>query len=207
MNTTYRLKIWCLLLNIALAWLVLSMLAGALVALIVVLLLIIFLFQQGEWQSLGFLVMFAGILVVIVPLWALVGIVFPLGNALFSYLRISSTGLELRVWPSYRLRCHWHQVTGLEHIKIFGGWLSLPMLRYKEAEIKSWRDYVWYIRLDPSGPRSEFIENPAWFSLLDSLFLWSVDNHNLIPVYIFNGWPNGKLRQELERRLGRISFE
>jgi hypothetical protein len=206
MNTTYRLKIWYLLLNITLAWFVLSMLAGALVALIVVVLLIIFLLQQGEWQSLGFLVMFAGILAVIVPLWTLAGIVLPLGNALFSYLRISSTGLELRVWPGYRLRCHWHQVTGLEQIKIFGGRLSLPMLRYKEAEIKSWRDYRWYIRLDPGGPRSEFIEHPASFSFLDSLFLWSVDHHNLIPVYIFNGWPNGKLRQELERRLGQISF-
>src|SRR5512138_2070409 len=135
MNTTYRFKVWYLLANIAIVLAVLSMLGGAIVALILIVLLIAFLYQQGVRGGLLFPVFFAGVLVVVVPILIWVGIILPLGNALFSYLRIGATGLELRVWPGYRLQCAWHQVIGLEYVKVLGGRLSLPVLRFKEGKI------------------------------------------------------------------------
>lgn len=203
MDTTYRLKGWYLLLNSIIALLTLSSLAGLAVAIILIILVIGFSLQSSPIQDLIPLVMFGGLFILFAGLLTLIGIIFPLGNALFSYLKTGSTGLELRIWPFYRLRCAWHQVSGIVYARIFGGRLSLPMLRIQEAESAS--------RKPEPDHTFRGYDSDTDLSMLPlfliTLLLWSVKYKNLIPVYIFKGWPNGKLRQELERRLGQISFE
>jgi hypothetical protein len=204
MDTTYRLKAWYLLLNLLLVLIALSMLAGAIAMLLLVAPLIVFLFRQGQTGAVIFLGIFEALVAISIPLLIVLGIVFPIGNARLSYLRVGPSGLELRVWPSYRLQCDWHQVTGLEDVIFLRGLLCLPMIRFKEARIESWRKSKRYIHLDPNGVRVEQVKYPASFWLLDALLLWSVNERNLIPVYIFAGWPDGRLRRELETRLGPI---
>lgn len=202
MDYRYRIKGWYLLLNIIVALITLSGLAALAGVIIFFVILIVFAFQNGEARNVITLGMFSGLLVLFGALMALVGVVFPLGNALFSYLGIKSTGLELRIWPFYRLRCHWHHVIGIERVRLLGGVLSLPMLRFEEGESESWFGKY---RLG-GGHHTSFEENPAVLTLfLVALLWWSVSDRKLIPVYIFNGWPNGQLKRDLESRLGPIS--
>lgn len=205
MNNKYRFKIWYQLMNFVITWSILGMLAGAVLAIIIAIPLLIFAVREGQIGMVIFLIIFcslagfSGILLMLL-------IVVLLGNAWLSYLRVDSTGLEMRIWPSYHLRCHWHQIIGLEHVTILGGLLVLPMLRFKEARIKSWRATKWYIRLGRNGLQNEFVDYPESFRLgFLALFLWSVEDKRLIPVYIFNGWPDGQLKRDLETRLGPIS--
>ncbi len=206
MNTTYRLKVWYLLLNIIVASVTLSSLAIVVLVLLFILALVVFSLQKGQTGNAIPLAAFGGVWGLFAGLMAFLGIILPLGNALFSYLQIGSTGLELRIWPFYRLRYGWHQVLGVECAKILGGRLSLPMLRIKASETESgpgtsrqsWANDVPVIHTH--GKDSLFLLP----MLLMAYLVWSVKSQNLIPVYLFNGWPNGKLRQDLERRLGPV---
>ncbi len=210
MNDKHRIKVWYLLLNIIVALVTLSLLAGLAVAILLILSLIVFLIYQGQTEAVMSLTAFGGLWVLLMGIIALLGIVLPLGNALFSYLQTGSTGLELRIWPFYRLQYGWHQVSGVEQVKILGGRLSLSMLRIKKSESPSQSGRHRQVEpnnilaIDSHGSNDNLYLLPLLFIVLLARL---VKSNNLIPVYIFKGWPNGKLRQALESRLGPISFE
>ncbi len=210
MNNKHKIKVWYLLLNIIVALVTLSSLAGLAVAILLILGLIVFTFQNGEMRNVVALGVFNGMLILFGGLVTLVGVIFPLGNALFSYLQTGSTGLELRIWPFYRLQYGWHQVCGVEQVKIPGGRLSLSMLRIKKSESPSQSGRHRQVEpnnllaIDSHGSNDDLYLLPLLFIVL---LVWSVKSNNLIPVSIFKGWPNGKLRQALGSRLGPISSE
>jgi hypothetical protein len=203
MDQKYRLKGWYLLLNVIVALVTLSTLAGLTIALILILALMGFSFQGSQTGALLPLGMFAGILILFMGIFTLMGIILPLGNALFSYLKLSSTGLELRIWPFYRWSWSWHQVAGLERVDVLGGRLSLPMLRIRKVSLESQAEPDLPIVMH-GGHGSD--ENPVSVPLaLIASLVWSVKYKSLIPVYVFNGWPHGSLRRDLERRFERIT--
>lgn len=183
----YRLKGWYLLLSGLMAIIALSAALSMVASIISVIpvgagiLLVGFSFEG--WQAMellvplgimgGFLALLAGLAV----LMGVMGVITTLGNTLFSYLGIGPMGLELRDWPSRRLRCDWDQVVGVEQVSVIGRY-SLSELRLKEGAIKSWMG-----------------------------LLRSRRRRNLIPLYLFKGWPDGELRQDLEDKIGPISLD
>ena len=188
----YRPKSWYLLLSVFAAIATLSAIAGIIVFILLGTGVLLVGSSLHGWhvQNLIPLAIVWGVpILLIVPL-ALTGIVLPLGNSLLSYLEIGPTGLELRSWPGYRLRCTWGEVIGVEKVQIIAEY-SLPMLRIKGRP----GPYLSGRRTEPSL-RIRAILSLSWPA-----------RRNLIPVYLFEGWPDGKLRRDLESRLGPISFD
>ena len=218
MNNTYRIRGWYLLLSIFVAVITLSMIAGPIFFILLSGGVYLYSFLQQDIQITNLystvnnfipFIMLCGTPGLFVGFLTVIGIILPLGNALFSYLHFGPMGLEMRSWPGYRLRCSWDQVIGVERIRIIGEY-TLPMLRIRKGQHESKPGLF-----RQPGPTYVDIYTPNGFNqdlplsvlLFALVFLWPRKEWNLIPIYLFKGWPNGKLRQDLESKLGHLALD
>jgi hypothetical protein len=217
MTNTYRIRGWYRWLSVLVALITLTMIAGPVLFGLLGGGVYAYIFSQQDFQPESFFsilnnfipfVMLCGIPALVVVFLAVIGVILPLGNSLFSYLRLGPGGLELRSWPGYRLRCRWDQVTGIERIRIVGKY-SLPMLLFRQSQDESKTGLISqpgpvYVPMYSEGFNRYL---PLLVPLFLLVFLWPRKEWNMVPVYLFKGWPDGKLRQELERRLGHLNLD
>lgn len=107
-------------------------------------------------------------------------IIFLIPNILFSHLKITHTGLELRDWPFLRYRYTWDEVS-IIHSYSFTRFLSFDYLIIK----------------DPKDPNNEKLKKRVYV----------IDQRKWIPLSGFRGWPNGRLAQDLQQYIPHIVTE
>lgn len=100
---------------------------------------------------------------------------------LLSYLRISPRGLEVKYWPLYRILVPWEDIDRLDAHKVFG--------------------------LIPS--QALFLKQDAPFGSVNILGreVQSGEKKRLIVLNDFQGWPNGKIKAELQKYIPEIITE
>ena len=98
-----------------------------------------------------------------------------IGRAIFSYLLISEEGLEYHLWPAHKVRCMWDDVDQIKKSFLpFQG----DILMLKRAEV--------------SGFQKTLLSfNKGNFGIVKTV--------PVIPLFQINGWPNGKLEDELRK--------
>jgi hypothetical protein len=98
-----------------------------------------------------------------------------IGRAIFSYLLVSGDGLEYCLWPMHKIRCTWDDVDQIKKSFLpFQG----DILMLKSAEVSSFQKVLLSF-------------NKGNFGVVKTV--------PVIPLFQINGWPNGKLENELRK--------
>jgi hypothetical protein len=101
-----------------------------------------------------------------------------------SYLRVSPNGLEYRWGPFFHVHCQWHEIDSIKPVDILG--IPQTSLHLSNAE-----------RLGPSW---------TWQARDSMQQLLMQDRSLIISLTGFQGWPKGKLADDL-RRYAPHAFE
>lgn len=113
---------------------------------------------------------------------SIVLVLISIGRAIFSYLLLTSNGLEYRLWPLHKIRCTWDDVEQIRKSTLpFQG----DILALKKGEVSGF-----HILLD---------FNKGNLGVSKTL--------PVIPLYKIDGWSNGKLESELRKYAPRLFIE
>lgn len=106
-----------------------------------------------------------------------------IGRAIFSYLLISSDGLEYFLWPAHKIRCTWNDVDQIKKSFLpFQG----DILMLKSAEVSGFQKILLNF-------------NKSNFGVVKTL--------PIIPLYQIDGWQNGELKNELIKYVPNLFAE
>jgi len=98
-----------------------------------------------------------------------------LPSLFLSYLKVSSKGIELFYWPTYRLKSNWKDIKRLGYVTLLG---KIPY------------DALYLIDVEPYQSVSRYVGiQKKWTITLDD----------------FRGWPEGKLHRQLKEYLPWIN--
>ena len=118
---------------------------------------------------------FFGSIALLIGILSLFLVLIAIGRAIFSYLLLSSEGLEYRLWPMHKIRCAW---ADMEQIKKSALPLQGDILMLKSAEVSGLQKILLGVNKGNLG---------------------SIKTMPVIPLYQISGWKSGELRTELEK--------